>query len=133
MKDLTNNERLTAQTSCIRDKSGQLLFDQQEIADRWVEYISNLYDDNRNEIPEFEVATGESILKQEVEKAIEDGKAMEIDEISTAMLKALDDENVDILTNLCNSIYNNGHILIEMEQSIFIPLPKKPKTQNCSE
>ena len=96
IKDLTNNERFTAQTSCIRDKSGQLHFDQQEMADRWLEYISNLYDDNRNEIPEFEVATGESILKQEVEKAIEDGKAMKIDEISTAMLKALDEENVDI-------------------------------------
>ena len=59
IKDLTNNERTAAKTSCIKDKNGQLLFDQQEIAKRWVEYISNLYDDNRDGIPEFEVTTGE--------------------------------------------------------------------------
>ena len=136
IKDLTNNKRNTTQTSCIRDKNGQLLFDQQEIAKRWVEYISNLYDDNRNEIPEFEVTTGENILKEEVEKAIKtmkDGKATGIDEITTEGLKALDEENADALTRFCNSIYNSGHIPTEMEQSIFIPLPKKPKAQNCTE
>ena len=76
------------------------------------------------------------MLKEEVEKAIKtmtDGKAMRIDEITTEGLKALDEENVDALTRFCNSIYSSGHIPIEMEQSIFIPLPKKPKAQNCTE
>ena len=60
------------------------------------------------------------------------GKAMGIDEISTEGLKALVEENVDALTRFCNSIYNSGHIPTEMEKSIFIPLPKKPKTQTCT-
>ena len=64
---------------------------------------------------------------------MKDGKATGIDEITTEGLKALDEENVDALTRFCNSIYNSGHIPTDMEQSIFIPLPKKPKAQNCTE
>ena len=34
------------------------------------------------------------------------GKTTGSDEISTEMLKALDDQNIDEITNLCNIIYN---------------------------
>ena len=58
---------------------------------------------------------------------MKDGKAMGIDEIRTEGLKSLDEENVEALTRFCNSIYNSENIPTEMEQLIFIPLPKKPK------
>ena len=38
------------------------------------------------------------------------GKVTGADEISTEMLRALDDENIDVITNLCNIIYNSGVI-----------------------
>ena len=49
------------------------------------------------------------------------------------MFRALDDENIDVITNICNIIYNSGVILTDLNQSIFITLPKKPKAQSCTE
>ena len=60
----------------------------------------------------------------------EKGKATGSDEISTEMLRALDDENIDVITNLCNIMYNSGVISTDLKQSIFIALPKKSKAQS---
>ena len=49
------------------------------------------------------------------------------------LLRALDDENIDVITNLCNGIYNSGVIPTDLKQSIFITLPKKSKAQSCTE
>ena len=48
-------------------------------------------------------------------------------------LKSLDEHNIDIITTLCNIIYNTAYIQTEMKQLIFVPKPKKPKAQNCNE
>ena len=59
-------------------------------------------------MPQFEITSGQSILKEEVEKTIQSmkkAKATGSDEISTEMLRALDDENIDVITNLCNIMY----------------------------
>ena len=64
---------------------------------------------------------------------MKNGKASGTDEISTGMLKAPDDHNVTTITKLCSIIYSTGYIPTELEKSIFIPLPKKPKIQDCAE
>ena len=136
VRDLASKKKSTKGSGCIKNKDGQVLFDQEEIAARWVEYVTELYDDEREPMPRFEVNSGENILKEEVEKAIrsmKNGKATGPDDIPAEILKALDEENTDIITSLCNKIYNNGLIPSEMKQSVFITLPKKPKTQNCAE
>ena len=87
-------------------------------------------------MPQFEIKSGQSILNKEVEKALQSmkkGKATGLAEISTEMLRALDDENIDVITNLCNIIYNSGVIITDLKQSIFITLPKKSKAQSCTE
>ena len=61
------------------------------------------------------------------------GKATGSDEISTEMLRALDDQNIDVITNLCSIIYNSGFIPTDLKQSIFIILPKTSKAQCCAE
>ncbi|KAG1698547.1 Transmembrane protein 185-like [Nymphon striatum] len=136
VKQLTGKSKTAKGSGCIKNKDGDILFEQEEIAARWVEYITELYEDEREPMPQFEITKGENILKDEVEKAIrsmKNGKATGPDHISAETLKALDENNIDILTNLCRVIYNNGQIPPEMKQSIFITLPKKHKTQNCSE
>ena len=83
-------------------------------------------------MPQFEITSGQSILKEEVEKTIQSmkkGKATGSDEISTEMLRALDDE----ITNLCNIMYNSGIVPTDLKQSIFITLTKKSKAQSCTE
>ena len=136
VRELANKKKSTRGNGCIKNKDGQILFDEEEIAARWVEYVTELYDDEREPMPRFEVNSGENILKEEVEKAIrsmKNGKATGPDDIPAEILKALDEANTDIITSLCNTIYNNGLIPSEMKQSVFITLPKRPKTQNCAE
>ena len=45
VKELTKKHAQKAEGS-ITDKNGKILFDQEEIAKRWVEYIKELYDDD---------------------------------------------------------------------------------------
>ena len=109
--------------------------DQEDIANRWAEYITELYNEDRREMPSFEVTSGENIMKEEVElviKSMKDKKAAGPDGLSTETLKALDDQNIDMLTDLCNTIYNSGIIPTDMKHSVFVTLPKKPKAQDCS-
>ena len=40
------------------------------------------------------------------------------------MHRALDEENLDSRTQLCNIIYDSGHIPTELEQSIFVTIKK---------
>ena len=107
VKDLANrNPRKTA-SGCIKNKNGKILFDQEDIAKRWAEYITELYNDDRGEMPSFEATSGGNILKEEVElviKPMKDKKAVGPDGLSTDTQKALDDQNVDMITNLCTII-----------------------------
>ena len=135
MKGLTKKCTQKGAGSII-DKNGKILFDQEEIAKRWVEYIKELYDNDQKPMSQFEITSGQSILKEEVEKAIQSmkkGKATGSDEISTEMLRALDDQNIDVINNLCNIIYTSGVRPTDLNQSIFITLPKKSKAQSCAD
>ena len=61
-----------------------MLFNHGEIAARWVEYITELYKDHREQMPKFEVTSGDSIMKEEIQKALKsmkDGKATGTDEL----------------------------------------------------
>ena len=87
-------------------------------------------------MPKIEITSGKSILKEEVAKAMQlmkNGKATGSDEISTEILRALDDPNIDAITNLCYIIYISGVAPTDLNQSIFITLPKNPVVQCCTE
>ena len=103
IKDLKNKKNTKKKASCTMSKDGKLLSEQEHISKRWVEYISNLYNDNRDDMPTFPIASEENILNEEVQKAIKsmkDSKDMGTDKISTEMLSALDEENLVSLTQL---------------------------------
>ena len=114
----------------ITDKNGKILFEQEEIDKRWVEYIKELYDDDRVQCHNLRSHQDKAFC---YEQSLKKGKATGSDEISTEMLRALDDENIDVITNLCNIMYNSGVIPTDLKQSIFITLPKKSKAQSCTE
>jgi hypothetical protein len=107
VKDLTNKGAKKRGGSCINNEKGETLFDGDEIAERWMEYIKELYgEDRRGEPPQIEKLSGPSILGKEVRHALEaakNGKATGTDEISTEMLKALGDKSFKRLTDLCNN------------------------------
>ena len=79
-------------------------------------------------MPQLQFISGESILKEEAEKVIESqkrGKATGSDEISTELLRALDDQNIDVITNLCNIIYNSGGIPTDLKSINIHHITKK--------
>ena len=61
------------------------------------------------------------------------GKATGTDELLAEALKTLYEQNIEIITSLCNIIYNIGMIPTEMKHSVFITLPKKLKAMICTE
>ena len=102
VKELTSKNTKKKASGCIKDKNGNILFNQEEIAARWVEYITELYEDHREQMPKFEVTIGASIIKEEIQKAsksMKDGKATDTDELPAEALKALDERNIEIITN----------------------------------
>lgn len=136
VKEVTGTNRRRAGNNCVTNKDGRVLFDQQEIQDRWKEYIEELFEDERGDIPQMNNTEGPVILKEEVRNSINSlkpGKAPGDDEISTEMLQALDEIGIDKITELCNKIYDTGYIPDDMKKSTFIPLPKKSKAVNCTD
>ena len=80
--------------SCITNKDARVLFNQQEIQDRWKMYIQVLFKEDRGDIPQMDNTEGPIILKEEVRKALDSlgpGKAPGDDAISTEMLQTLDE------------------------------------------
>ena len=88
--------------------------------------MQDLYKDQREDMPTFMRTTGHKMLKAEVKSTI---KLM----IPIEVLMALSEDNTELITNLCNTIYNSGYIPMEMRKSIFLLIPKKPKAQYCTD
>ena len=98
--------------------------------------MGELYADDRVTRPDIDDESGPSITSTEVKHAIttlNNNKATGTDLIAAEMLKALDDGPLGKLTQLCIEIYNTGYWPKELKESIFIPIPKKPKATRCQE
>ena len=137
IKEITDDKTKNKGSNCIKDKNGNVLFEEEAIKERWVEYTSELYNDQRGDPPPINTDTADenSILLEEVEKAIRDlktGKATGPDHLAMEMLRALDEE-VHRIHALVNKIYRTGHIPPDMNESTFVCLPKKAKATLCSE
>ena len=65
IKQITNKSKTNMNIGCIKDRNGNILFDKEKIAERWVDYIMELYNDNREPVSQFTTATGQNILKEE--------------------------------------------------------------------
>ena len=48
---LTNSNKNYSVNSCIKNKDGKILFEKEDIKQRWEEYIEELYKDNWEEQP----------------------------------------------------------------------------------
>ena len=105
-----------------------MLFEKDDILNRWTEYMAALFNDERPALPIPSNNNGPPILRCEVENAIRktsNGKAPGEDGITTEMIKILDDFGIDKLLELYNNMYNTGHIPEDHLRSIFITIPKK--------
>ena len=99
----------------------------EKILSRWYEYIGELYNDDRGDMPEIVADVESSLTQREVEHALR-GMSMKKspgpDDITTEMLVAAVDIGITDLTKLANMMYVQGSFPSELNRSIFIALPK---------
>ena len=128
--------------NAIRAENGRLLTRKEDVLKRFAEYIEELYNDNREQSPELdqeELQKAKSmnpIGEEEVRTIIGElkkGKANGVDEIPTEMLKCLGEKGIAVITKMINKIYITGEIPQDFKNSIFIPIPKDKKAENCTQ
>ena len=93
--------------------------------DRWS--ILENYATEVQSQPVNDNGTGPDITRREVEnalKSVKDGKAGGRDEVAVEMLKAMEEQGIERITDLCNIIYNTGNFPRDLKESMFITLPK---------
>src|SRR5437870_11073996 len=112
-----------------------MLMEKGKIIARWTEYIQELFEDEREAMPQIRKdMDGPEILKDEVRFAIKQmkhNKACGPDNIYAELLQATEEFSVDKITEIANDKYNSGNIPEDLLKSIFIALPKKPGATEC--
>ena len=125
-------------SACINSSTGEVLYEPEDVARRWSEYLGQLFNDFRTneEFTSFNALSGPPITKDEIRWALHKSKTSKAagpDEVVTEMLNALGDTGVNILHSLVNKIYDSGEIPNDMLKFVFIALPKKPNTLDCDQ
>src|SRR6478609_1738781 len=134
-----NRKKTTNCTSeAIKDETGKLLTESEEIRNRWKEYIETLYDMNRKpqneemgielELDVDEDSKGPVILDSEVTNEIEAlkvGKAIGPDGISAEFWQVLEVKGTKELVELCKEMYVKGIWPSDLTRVVMIPLQKK--------
>ena len=128
--------------NAIRAENGRLLTRKEDVLKIFAEYIEELYNDNRELSPELdqeELQKAKSMNPIEEEEVrtiigeLKEGKANGVDEIPTEMLKCLGEKGITFITKMINKIYITGEIPQDFKNSIFIPIPKDKKAENCTQ
>ncbi|KAI8493303.1 hypothetical protein Bbelb_293070 [Branchiostoma belcheri] len=130
----------------IRSEDNRVLTDLQSILQRWKQYCEQLYSDNTShsdsddeQDTSSEKSGDESfpeILEAEVEHAIKrlpKNKAAGVDDLPGELLKTDNPAVITALCCLCNRILQTGDWPTDWVRSVFITIPKKPGTTDCSE
>ena len=125
-----------AQTGVIEDENGEILTNREQIGDRWKRYCQCLYgdDDGKMEPIKLPEEREPPILREEIVKAIQklrNGRAPGADMVTGEMLKVTGEIGIDILHDICRDIWNSGTWPSDWTSSVYIPIHKKGKTENC--
>ena len=122
----------------IKDRNGMDLTEAEDIKKRWQEYTEELYkkdlydpDNHDGVITHLEP----DILECEVKWAlgsITTNKASGSDRIPTELFQILKDDIAKVLHSICQQIWKTQQGPQDWKRSIFIPIPKKGNTKECS-
>ena len=63
---------------------------------------------------------------------MKNGKSCGPNGVYTEMLRALDEDGIDIIWKLVSKIYESGNLPKELLRPVFIALPKIPGTLDCA-
>src|ERR1700730_11546481 len=102
-KELARHTTCTS-GGCIKGKDGTVLMEKDQIFQRWTEYIQELFEDDRGDLPQIRKdIDGPNILKDEVRFAIKRmkrNKACGPDNIFAELLHATEEFSVENIAEL---------------------------------
>ena len=126
-----------AKMGSIKDKKGRDLTEAEDIKKRWQEYTElykkDLHDPDNHDgvITHLEP----DILECEVKWALEGitmNKASGGDGIPVEQFQILKDDAVKVLPSICQQIWKTQQWPHDWKRLVFIPIPKKGNTKECS-
>ena len=133
-------------TTAIKDSTGNMITEPEEIRKRWKNYIEMLYDKKgkplqdqmqvEDESSVHEDFKGPGLLNNEIMAAIKEiksNKAVGVDDIPIEFWKALEEKGMNELIGLCKEIYEQGVWPADFTRGILIPIPKKVNAIECED
>lgn len=115
----------------IEDNNGKMLWEQEDIAKRWKEYLEILYEGEtfkEIESKEEEEYEKDPVMREEFDKALKNlknKKAAGIDGIQAELWKEAGEKVKNRLFQITRDIYMTGEMPEDYIKSIIIPIPKK--------
>lgn len=138
IKELAGIKRAN-KSSILLDKNGKIIPDTKGKLERWKEYIEELFEDERQQETtdgDTDKEQGPNITKEEVMYAVKTAKNKKApgpDETPTEIIKLIAEDQIGVLVDLYNTVYNTGIIPREWLKSTFITLPKKSNAKECKD
>ena len=128
-------------STVIEDSKGELLTEDTAVLNRWTEYCQELYNFQLQSDtgllgaePTDRTLESLPVLREEVEQAVRSlkgGKSPGPYNIPAELLKHGGEAVINVLTVLCQKIWETKEWPREWTQSLIIPLPKKCNTRKC--
>ena len=129
-----------ANMGSIKDRNGMDLTEAKDIKKTWQEYTEQLYkkdlhDPDNHDIVNTPTHLEPDILECEVKWALGSmttNKASGGDGIPVELFQILKDDAEKVLHSICQQIWKTQEWPQDWERSVFIPIPKKGNTKECS-
>ena len=122
----------------IKDRNGIDLTEAEDIKKRWQGYMEELYKKDLHDPDNHDgmiTYLEPDILEWEVKWAIGSittNKASGGDVFSVELFQILKDDAVKVLHSICQQIWKTQQWPQDWKRSVFIPIPKKGSTKDCS-
>ena len=120
------------------DRNGMDLTEAEDITKRWQEYTEELYKKDLHDPDNYDGVITHlepNILECEVKWALESittNKASGSDGIPVELFQLLKDDAVKVLQSICQQIWKTQQWPQDWKKSVFISIPKKGNTKECS-
>ena len=127
-----------ANMGTIKDRNGMDLTEAEDIKKRWQEYTEELYKRDLHDPDNHDGVITHlkpDILECEVKWALGSitmNKASGGDRIPVELFQILKDDAVKVLQSICQKIWKTQQWPQDWKRSVFIPIPKKGNTKECS-
>ena len=131
-------ETFHARMDTIKERNGSDLTEAEEIKKRWQGYTEELHEKTLNDPDNHDgviIHLEPGTLNCEVKSAlgsITRNKASGGDRIPAELFKILKDDAVKVLYSICQQIWKTQQWPQDWKRSVFIPMPKKGNTKECS-